>query len=232
MPHFRAALGDNRCHQSEVGLMRDTNRRRRANFVVLLFLAVVSVILGAAAADSQSNKDEPQADLGTFLVAKRELNNPLFGNTVILMLPIKELPVVVGVIVNKPTHVLLRDLFPDSESLAKQDTAAYFGGPVDMDQRCAIFSSKTPPKKATAVFADVYVTFDSDTIAALAEDSHQSSSVRVFLGRSQWDPDQLANEVARGAWYAMDDDADLIFSAHPDLVWRMLVNRFEPWPLV
>jgi putative transcriptional regulator len=198
-----------------------------------LFLVLVAIIIGAAAAEPQNNKDEPQkAHRGTFLVAKRALNNPLFGNTVILMLPVKDSPLVVGVIVNKPTHVLLRDLFPDSKSLANQDTAAYFGGPVDMDQRSAVFRSKTPPKNATAVFADVYVTFDADTIAALVEDSQQSSSVRVFLGRSQWDPDQLADEVERGAWYSTNEDADPVFNPHPDAVWRTLLTRLEPRPIV
>jgi putative transcriptional regulator len=193
-------------------------------------LALAPGIYGAGASRGQNGKREEQkSERGTFLVARRELNDPFFRSSVVLMLPIMDVGHIAGVIVNKPTHVLLRDIFPDSKSLAKQDTAAYFGGPVDMDQRSAIFRSKTPPKNATAVFGDVYVTFDSDAIASLAE---QAPTVRIFLGRSLWAPKQLQNEVAEGAWYSTDDDAGLIFSSHPDAVWRTLLKRLEPRPLV
>lgn len=202
---------------------------RLASAALTLALALV----GTAARGLQSAAEqEPKSERGTFLVARPELNNPLFGSSVVLMLPIKDAPLVVGFIINKPTHLLLRDIFPDSKSLAKQETTAYFGGPVDMDQRSAIFRSKTPPKKATVVFGDLYVTFDADTIASLVEDSQQGSTVRIFLGRSQWAPEQLENEIAMGAWYSTDDDAHLIFSSHPDAVWRTLLKRIEPRPLV
>jgi putative transcriptional regulator len=196
-------------------------------------LTLASALVGTAAPGLQTAAgQQPKSERGTFLVARPELNNPLFGSSVVVMLPIKDVPLVVGVIINKPTHVLLRDIFPDSKSLAKQDTTAYFGGPVDMDQRSAIFRSKTLPEKATVVFGDVYVTFDSDTIASLVEDSQQGSTVRIFLGRSQWAPGQLEDEVANGAWYSTDDDAHLIFSSHPDAVWHTLLKRIEPRPLV
>jgi putative transcriptional regulator len=211
-------------------------RRARRSVIVcpaLTVLALLPALVGTAAPRPQSVKEQQQkSEHGTFLVARRELSNPLFGSSVVLMLPIKDVTLVVGVIINKPTHVLLRDMFPDSKSLAKQDTTAYFGGPVELDEPGAIFRSKTPPKKATAVFGDVYVTFDSATIASLAEDSQQGSTVRIFLGRSQWDPEQLQNEMAKGAWYSTDDDAKLIFNSHPDAVWRALLKRLEPQPLV
>jgi putative transcriptional regulator len=215
----------------------EANCSRAARSVISWFaltaLALLPALVGTAAPRPQNGKEQQQkSERGTFLVARRELNNPLFGSSVVLMLPIKDVPLVVGVIINKPTHVLVRDIFPDSKVLAKQDTTAYFGGPVEFDEPGAIFRSKTPPKKATAVFGDVYVTFDSDTIISLAEDSQQDSTVRIFLGRSQWHPEQLRYEVAEGAWYSTDDDAELIFNSHPEVVWRALVKRLEPRPLV
>lgn len=172
-------------------------------------------------------------DQGTFLVARRELNNPLFGKTVILMLPKNTTPLVVGLIVNKPTRVQLRDVFPDSRApREKLDAKAYFGGPVDVDSPSAIFRSPTPPKNAIPVFDDVYVTFDGSTITALAENPQQASPVHIFLGRSQWAPEQLQNEVAKGAWYTTRGDADAIFSSHPETAWPTLLKRLEPRPLV
>ncbi len=106
------------------------------------------------------------------------------------MLPFKEGPLLVGLIINKPSKIKVRDLFPDSPELQKLDTMAYFGGPVDADvgMRTAIFRSKTPPTKATHVFSDVYVSFDPDAIVALAKNSQQAATLRIFIGRAQWAP--------------------------------------------
>ena len=139
----------------------------------------------------------------------------------------------VGLIINKPSKIKVRDVFPDSPALQKIDAMAYFGGPVDADvvARSAIFRSKTPPKDATLVFGDVYVSFDSDTIAASAG-TQQAATLRVFLGRAQWDPVQFENEVARGSWHSSPASVDSIFSAFPENLWRALIDKAEPRPVV
>jgi putative AlgH/UPF0301 family transcriptional regulator len=196
---------------------------------VILVLALIPAILGTTAQETPNSKTH-----GQFLVASRDLPDPLFHNSVVLMLPIKEGPLLVGLIVNKPTKVRLRDVFPNSPGLQKVDAMAYFGGPVDVDvvARSAVFRSKTPPKNATLVFGDVYVSFDPDAIAALAENSEQASTLRIFLGRAQWDPVQFENEVARGSWHNVPATADSIFSTFPETLWRTLIDRAEPRPVV
>src|SRR5689334_22694437 len=143
---------------------------------------------GTGSSDAPSAK--PQSQL---IVASRGLPDPFFQKSVVLMLPFKEGPLLVGLIINKPSKIKVRDLFPNSPELQKLDTMAYFGGPVDAEVgvRSAIFRSKTPPSKATLVFGDVYVSFDPDAIAALAQNPQQASTLRVFVGRAQWDPQQF-----------------------------------------
>jgi len=192
-------------------------------------LALIPAILRATAQESPNNKSR-----GEFLVATRDLPDPLFHDSVVLMLPVKQGPLLVGLIINKPSKFKVRDVFPDSPALEKLDAQAYWGGPVDVDvgARSAVFRSKTPPESATLVFGDVYVTFDPDVIAALAADPQQASTLRVFLGRAQWDPDQFQNEVARGSWHTLPASADSIFSAFPESLWRTLIDRAEPRPVV
>jgi len=171
---------------------------------------------------------------GQFLIASRDLPDPVFRDSVVLMLPIKEGPLLVGLIVNKPSKINVRDVFPNSPGLQKVDAKTYFGGPVDFEvgARSALFRSKTPPKNAILVFADVYVTFDPDAIAALAADSQQAPVLQVFLGRAQWAPEQFQNEVARGSWHSVPASADSIFSTFPEALWRTLIDRAEPRPVV
>jgi putative transcriptional regulator len=193
---------------------------------------VLSFLPGITDRATQEKQDEESQ--GNFLVARRELLDPVFEKSVVLMLPTKGTPLLVGLIVNRPTKVPLRDLFADSPVIQKLETTAYLGGPVDVEVGAcsAIFRSKTPPKNAISVFGDVYVSFDPDAIAALLEDSQQASTLRVFLGRSQWAPAQLENEVARGAWYSVRASADSIFAKFPEAVWRSLLDQAEPRPLV
>jgi putative AlgH/UPF0301 family transcriptional regulator len=193
-------------------------------------LALVPSVLDCGAQEAPNSKPR-----GQMLVASRGLPDPLFHDSVVLMLPIKEEgELLVGLIVNKPSKIKLREVFPDSQALQKIDAVAYFGGPVDAEvvARSAIFRSKTPPKNATLIFDDIYVTFDSDTIVALAADLRQASTLRVFLGRAQWAPQQFENEVAVGAWHNVPATADSIFSKSPEFLWRTLIESTEPRSVV
>jgi putative transcriptional regulator len=192
----------------------------------LLIFGITSSFAGTA-----GQKDENSASQGLFLVARRGMPDPLFAKSVVLMLPIKDMPLLVGLIVNKPTRFTLHQLFPDSPAPQKPETTAYFGGPVDVDARSAIFQSKAPPKNATLVFGNVYVTFDSNTIDTLVENPPDASALRVFVGRSQWAPAQLENEMDEGGWYSLHDGTDPIFSNHPEGAWHILLDRAEPQPV-
>jgi len=195
----------------------------------ILTLGLTPCITGRAGPKLQDSGRQ-----GLFLVARRDLSDPLFEKSVVLMLPIKGTPLLVGLIVNRPTRVPLHDLFADSPALQKRDATAYFGGPVGVDVGAlsAVFRSATPPKDATLVFGDVFVSFDHSTIASLVGNFQQASTLRVFLGRAQWAPKQLENEMAEGGWYSVGSSADPIFSKLPEDAWLTLLDRAEPRPLV
>jgi putative AlgH/UPF0301 family transcriptional regulator len=184
-----------------------------------------------APGSSEPPSTKPQSQL---IVASRNLPDPFFQKSVVLMLPFKEDQLLVGLIINKPLKIKVRDLFPNSRELQKLETMAYFGGPVDAEVavRSAIFRSKTPPSKATLVFGDVYVSFDPDAIVALAQNPQQAATLRIFVGRAQWDPDQFEGEVALGAWHSLRGGADSIFTTLPEMLWPRLIEQAEPKSLV
>jgi putative transcriptional regulator len=199
--------------------------------LAILFLAPAMAMRGTPA---QTKPPQPQSSdkEGLFLVARRGMSDPLFAKSAVLMLPIKDESLIVGLIINKPTHVSLAELFPNVRALQKDDRAAYFGGPVDIYSRSAIFRSPTPPKKAIHIFADVYVAFDSDAVRELIKNFPPPSALRVFLGRAQWSQGQLQREMLQGAWYSVRLNADPIFSDQPEQVWQTLLDRLEPKPYV
>lgn len=164
----------------------------------------------------------------SFLIARRELQDPLFQQTVVLMLPLVDKNIVVGLIVNKPTHVKLQELFPKIETNKNSNKVAYFGGPVGLQTAGALFRASKALKPAFQVSGDVYVTFDRALIERIMKKPKQVSEVRLFVGRSQWTPNQLAGEFKRGSWYGEKEENSVIFRPESTGVWLELIGTLEP----
>ena len=160
-----------------------------------------------------------------FLVATPQMGDPIFGGSVIMMIPTIDAPLLAGVIVNKPTTTSPQEVFPHFPALKNGPNSAYFGGPVDNGQAIVALRASHPPAKALHVFDDVYVSADADTIAQIIKDNTDPASLRIFLGRAQWLNEQLHTEIMAGAWYVMPADAAQVFDADPTHLWRKLVDQ-------
>jgi len=182
------------------------------------------------AAQDKPNKGSGE-DKTLFLVARPELGDPLFKESVVLMFPSSVVAVeglVVGLIVNRPARVVLSEIFPNDDALKNRSETAYFGGPVDPQTPCVVFRSSKAVKQAALLFGDVYVSFDPDFIKELLKKPERTPDLRLFVGRSQWVTAQLQNEMAKRAWYSVRAETNLIFSASPQYLWRNLFERVEP----
>jgi putative transcriptional regulator len=173
---------------------------------------------------------EPPSDAekSSFLIARRGLEDPLFAKSVVLMLPVVDKDVVVGLIVNKATHVALHEIFPKDSALKDRRDVLYFGGPVDVKTLGALFRAPKASKNAFHLTGDLYVSFNADLIEGILKKPKQVTDARLFLGRSQWGPEQLRGEMERGSWYGEQEENSLIFSADPDSVWPVLIEQLEP----
>lgn len=221
-----------RLRRAMVRIFPASGAARLLPLLTLLFFASLAAALasGAAAnARKQAAGIQNGDNRGLFLIARPGLGDPFFTKSTVVMLPLENSELVVGVIINKPTRVPLSELFPHARSLEKQSATAYFGGPVDTHDLSAIFRSANPSEHALHLFADVYITFDADEITSLVKNSKQPSSLRIFLGRAQWGQAQLQREMM-GAWYSVRLNADPIFSADPGKVWKELLARAAPRP--
>ena len=193
-------------------------------FSIKLRVPVLSIVIAALIATLATSRKAQSTDLTTpsFLVATRDLQDPLFQHSVILMVPSTEPPLLAGLIINSPAKQRVRDLFPQVRDLKGQDAPIYTGGPVELDEVSVIFRAPTAQSSATLVFDDVYVATGRDAIAAVLKDP-RITDLRVISGKAQWLHDQLYGEVMAGAWYVIPAKADLIFSDPKDL-WATLVK--------
>lgn len=184
-------------------------------------LLAVSVALIAIVTMAQNARG---TDLTTpsFLVATRDLQDPFFQHSVILMVPSTEPPLLAGLIINNPGKERVQDMFPQARPPKGAGETTYNGGPVEPEEASVIFRAPSAIGSASRVFDDTYVATGRDAIAAVLKDP-RVADLRVILGKAQWLRDQLQSEVMAGAWYVVPAKSDLIFSDPKDL-WSTLVK--------
>ena len=207
----------------------------RMQLAAIIFLAIVGVSAPKRLTNQERRQQTAQngaarndEEKSSFLIARRELQDPLFQKAVVLMLPLVDKDDVVGLIVNKPTRISLHVLFPKNSAFKGRTDVAYFGGPVDVKTAGVLFRSTKAFKPAFHLSGDLYVSFDPDLIDKIMKRPKQVSDARLFLGRSQWWPDQLAREMERGSWFAEKEETSVIFRPDSANVWLELIGELDP----
>jgi putative transcriptional regulator len=152
------------------------------------------------------------------LVAKGELRDPNFADSVVLVMNNLG-PAPVGLVVNRPTEIPVAHLFPDLKRLAQVHDKVYFGGPVDLESVWFLFRAVKPPEHAVQAFAGIYLSSSRDLLVQLLGRDKPMDGLRIFIGHSGWAPGQLETEIARGAWTLERADPDAIFRGKPEHPW-------------
>jgi putative transcriptional regulator len=158
-----------------------------------------------------------------FLVAKPELLDPNFAQSVVLVVFPKDAGPV-GVILNRPMPLTLRDVFPEEPRLKERGDRLYFGGPVHVSALMFLCRRSVAPQNAFPVVGDLYLSGDGGLLDAML--SRPDAQVpRFFLGYSGWAYEQLDFEIAEGGWYVVPADLDTVLKADPRTLWRDLLLR-------
>jgi putative transcriptional regulator len=165
------------------------------------------------------------------LVAKPGMLDPIFDKTVVLAVrPDDGGPI--GVILNRPSTVSLRELFPDRPEMANRRDLVFLGGPVEPDALLFAFRSPRKPAKGLSVADDIYISGFSDVLAEVLKHPENAAQQRFFTGFSGWAAGQLENEIAQGGWYVLRFDARAVFDMNPltmyeDMLKRATTSRIE-----
>ena len=181
----------------------------------LLFLALASA--------NAQNEPAP----GKFLVAAREMGDPNFAQSVILLIDYDEDHGAMGLIVNRRSDMPMSRLLPDLKEAKDRSDAVYVGGPVELRTVLALLKSKSGPSDAKHVFGDVYLLNTKDLLQKGLATQKDPGSFHVFVGYAGWGAGQLEHEIDLGAWHVMSADAAVVFHADPDSVWPHLIQRTE-----
>jgi putative transcriptional regulator len=166
---------------------------------------------------------------GVFLYAVPGIDAGHFTESVVLLVRHDE-EGSLGLVVNRPTRVPLREALTELEDVEDQDLLLYFGGPVQPEAVLALVRPVTPPTGAQRVLPDVYFSTDLGQLKEAARRPGAGSRLRVYAGYAGWAPRQLASELKAGAWVVGPARASDVFSDDPSRLWpevHELMRRTE-----
>ena len=159
---------------------------------------------------------------GKILVAKREMLDPNFAKTVVLLLNYN-IEGALGLVVNRPSEMTLSKVLPDVEALRDREDPVFVGGPVPGSKLFLLVRSADEPEDSRRVLEDVFVSQSQDLLERLAGEEDGREPFRLYVGYAGWAPGQLDHEVARGDWHIVAADGDAVFSEKPKEIWNRLI---------
>ncbi len=124
-----------------------------------------------------------------------------------------------GLVINKPIDIKLKNLFEKVElSLTRDDLAdapVYFGGPVQTERGFVLHerqSDESGPYSSTLSIpgGSLDMTTSKDVLEALSNGAGPKK-ILVTLGYSGWGAGQLEDELGRNGWLTVDAQPEVIF---------------------
>ena len=163
---------------------------------------------------------------GKLLVASRDLADPNFAKTVILLVQY-DAQGVVGLILNRRTKVPLSRVLDSLKAAKNLSDPVYLGGPVDVPSVFALFKSPAKIEGAERVFGGIYLIHDKTLFEQTIATRPDPGVFHVYLGYAGWTSAQLQNEVELGAWFIFPGDVATVFTADPDSLWPQMIRQTE-----
>ena len=179
----------------------------------------------------------PEPLAGRLLVATPVIGDPNFHRSVVLLLDHGD-DGTIGVVINRPTDVRLRESMPGWEGLAAAPGVVFVGGPVEQAGAIGLgrpgaepvpegrfgLDDEGPwsPVSGMAGPAGPVATVD---LTSDPEDVRGIEVLRIFVGYAGWAPGQLDAELAQSAWIVAEAQPADLWSPDPEGLWARVLRR-------
>jgi putative transcriptional regulator len=197
-------------------------------FVIILLLAFLffpkAVIPSSSKDISRINQPLSQ---GVFLVATHDLGGSYFSNSVIILAEYSHKGAL-GVIINRPSEILLSEVLPDFKELKKDLATLFIGGPLARFSPVLLLRTERETKYAHRIFDNTSYSTDIRSIKDFIINKNSKDRVRVYAGYAAWYAGQLESEVARGSWIVIKADQYTIFDKDSETIWDDLSRGGSP----
>ena len=163
---------------------------------------------------------------GKLLVASRDLGDPNFAQTVILLVQC-DAKGVVGLTLNRRTTVPLSQALEQLKAAKDRSDPVYLGGPVEIPDVFALLGSTVKVEGAQQIFEGLYFISSRTVFEKTISGRPDPDVFHVYMGYAGWDYVQLRREVELGAWFIFPADAGTVFESDPDSMWRDMIKKTE-----
>ena len=186
-------------------------------------LGAILVLTIASGLPAQSTRPKDLA-AGKILVASRQLGDPNFAETVVLLVQYDDKGVV-GLVINRRTSVPLSKVLEDFPGARHRSDPIFAGGPVERTTVFGLVDSRERPAGAEAVFGSVYLLTSRNALQRTLASSAKPGQFHVYLGYAGWTRAQLRHELELGAWFIFPGQAGTVFDEQPASLWSRLIEQ-------
>jgi putative transcriptional regulator len=150
---------------------------------------------------------------GCVLLALDTLKDPNFDSTLVLICVHSKKDGAYGLILNRPTHMPISEVF---DGFAELDIRRklYIGGPVNQNVLQVLQITDAPQKDAFLVSPRIYMGGQWENLESLI--TSEKPNLRLFLGYSGWSPGQLEYEIMAGAWEVYEVNTEKLLAAEDE----------------
>lgn len=168
----------------------------------------------------------PAIARGVLLVAHPNLTDPNFQRTVVLICE-HGAQGTLGIILNRPTAVLLSEALPNVSVLKGTSYVLFAGGPVRPEGVLMLFRVVEATDQLREVLAHVYMGLSGDVLERVITKPNPTETFRAYAGYAGWAPGQLEFEMAMGSWALIEADPSSIFDKVPETLWEEMTEALQ-----
>lgn len=168
-----------------------------------------------------------------FLVAVPQLSDPNFRHSVVLLLRHED-DGTLGIVINRETPLLLRELCDDHEIPYSGDPSKRVrqGGPVQPQQGFVLFGEEHADIEGQAIQDGLRFSAFTSTLGNLCH--KPGYRFQCYAGYAGWGPGQLERELVEGSWIVTPSDPKSVLDADPKAIWLEVLraNGIDPAAIV
>ena len=203
----------------------------RTRITGLLWFLLMTVVTSGFADDIKAGDQElfnsikhrPQLSRGAILIAGKNLNDPNFSRSVVLITEYTEIGTT-GLIINRPLNMAAQKVLPQIDRITPEAGNLYVGGPVGANNLQILVETGHRFQQFESLTGDIYLVNNPRTFSSLAEHDDKNMKLRIYVGYAGWGIGQLESEIIRGDWHIWHADSRIVFSEAPESVWQELIE--------
>jgi putative AlgH/UPF0301 family transcriptional regulator len=171
-------------------------------------------------------KNAKSLGLGKVLVASRNLGDPHFVKTVILLVQY-DAKGVLGLMLNRRTNIPISRALEGVKAAKDRSDPVYIGGPVETPAVFALLQSPAKIEGAEPIFDHVYFIAAKPLFEQTISARPAPDVFHIYLGYAGWTQEQLQKEVELGAWFVFPPETNAVFNSDPDSLWQEMIHKTE-----